>query len=85
MSSSDGVGRADAAPPGDLNGSRRKFASGTFYDQESFSFTHTMNLSLLHERRMPEPYLTRARKVRRKKNFQKASSRELSDRNWAMK
>ena len=69
MGSSDGVGRADASPQGDLNGSRRKFASGTFYDQESFSFTHTMNISLLHERRMPEPYLTRARKVRRKKHF----------------
>ena len=39
MGSSAGVGRADAAPQGDLNGSRRKFASGTFYDQESFSFS----------------------------------------------
>ena len=47
MGSSAGVGRADAAPQGDLNGSRRKFASGTFYDQESFSFARTMNISLL--------------------------------------
>ena len=56
MGSSDSVGRADAAPQGDLNGSRRKFASGTFHDQGSFSFAHTMNISLLQERRFPQTY-----------------------------